>query len=118
MNGVSGASERLHLVGASTLKDETHPRRQKCSSSRVVLLFHEDWRRVKAKLQLRSCKPLICRVSSVVEQRFCKPLARGSNPLPGTNKINRLNQIFLSQSSQESPRGRLREDSGPVRSAR
>jgi hypothetical protein len=31
-------------------------------------------RRVKAKLQLRSCKSLICRVSSVVEQRFCKAL--------------------------------------------
>ena len=31
-----------------------------------------------------------CRVSSAVEQRFCKPLARGSNPLPGTNKIKDL----------------------------
>ena len=27
-----------------------------------------------------------CRVSSVVEQRFCKPLVGGSNPSPGTNK--------------------------------
>jgi MFS family permease len=27
------------------------------------------------------------RVSSVVEQRFCKPLVGGSNPSPGTSKI-------------------------------
>src|SRR5215470_2557513 len=30
----------------------------------------------------------LCRVSSVVEQRFCKPLVGGSNPSPGTSKIN------------------------------
>jgi hypothetical protein len=30
-------------------------------------------------------KPLICRVSSVVEQRFCKPLVGSSNLSPGTN---------------------------------
>jgi hypothetical protein len=42
-----------------------------------------------------------CRVSSVVEQRFCKPKARGSNPLPGTTfrsrKIaeSRINLHFL-----------------------
>jgi hypothetical protein len=29
--------------------------------------------------------PMACRVSSVVEQRFCKPLVAGSNPAPGTN---------------------------------
>jgi hypothetical protein len=27
-----------------------------------------------------------CRVSSVVEQRFCKPLVGGSNPSPGTSR--------------------------------
>ncbi len=30
------------------------------------------------------------RVSSAVEQRFCKPLVGGSSPSPGTNKINNL----------------------------
>ncbi len=38
-----------------------------------------------------------CRVSSAVEQRFCKPLVRGSNPLPGTNKINHLRSTALSR---------------------
>jgi hypothetical protein len=28
----------------------------------------------------------ICRVSSAVEQRFCKPQVGGSRPSPGTNK--------------------------------
>jgi hypothetical protein len=36
----------------------------------------------------RIAKSLICRVSSVVEQRFCKPQVVGSNPTPGTNKIS------------------------------
>jgi hypothetical protein len=31
-----------------------------------------------------------CRLSSGVEQRFCKPLVGGSNPSAGTNEINRL----------------------------
>ena len=35
-------------------------------------------------------KPLICRVSSAVEQRFCKPLVGGSSPSPGTNEIKYL----------------------------
>src|SRR5947208_2198865 len=105
MNGVSCASERLHLVEASTLNGETHPRRQKCSSSGVVLLFHEDWRRVKAKLQLRSRNSLICRVSSVVEQRFCKPLVGSSNLSPGTNKSKSYGG-FRDRSVQKSWRGR------------
>jgi hypothetical protein len=33
-------------------------------------------------------KSLICRVSSAVEQRFCKPQAGGSIPSPGTKKTN------------------------------
>jgi hypothetical protein len=33
---------------------------------------------------------LICRVSSVVEQRFCKPLVGSSNLSPGTNPIASL----------------------------
>jgi len=44
---------------------------RRCGSSGAVLLFRGGLRRVKAKLQLRSRKSLICRVSSVVEQRFC-----------------------------------------------
>src|SRR5262249_29857657 len=32
----------------------------------------------------------ICRVSSGVEQRFCKPLVGGSNPSPGTKEIKDL----------------------------
>jgi hypothetical protein len=32
----------------------------------------------------RIAKSLICRVSSVVEQRFCKPLVGSSNLSPGT----------------------------------
>ena len=35
-------------------------------------------------------KSLICRVSSVVEQRFCKPLVAGSNPAPGTIKALKI----------------------------
>ncbi len=33
-------------------------------------------------------KLLKCRVSSAVEQRFCKPLVAGSNPAPGTNFLS------------------------------
>ena len=39
-------------------------------------------------------KSLICRVSSAVEQRFCKPQVVGSNPTPGTNLINHLADIL------------------------
>jgi hypothetical protein len=46
-------------------------------------------------------KSELCRVSSVVEQRFCKPLARGSNPLPGTNKIKDLLGFSSVKSSQK-----------------
>jgi hypothetical protein len=31
----------------------------------------------------------------VVEQRFCKPLARGSNPLPGTSDLKHLSRFPL-----------------------
>src|SRR5262245_37680118 len=40
-------------------------------------------------------KSLKCRVSSVVEQRFCKPLVGSSNLSPGTNKIKCLAQIRI-----------------------
>jgi hypothetical protein len=37
-----------------------------------------------------------CRVSSVVEQRFCKPLVGGSNPSPGTGtKVKRYKYLAL-----------------------
>jgi hypothetical protein len=36
----------------------------------------------------------IGRVSSAVEQRFCKPQVVGSNPTPGTNLINHLADIL------------------------
>jgi hypothetical protein len=39
-------------------------------------------------------KSLICRVSSAVEQRFCKPQVVGSIPTPGTNLINHLADIL------------------------
>src|SRR5690349_21973794 len=38
-------------------------------------------------LELLFRKSLICRVSSVVEQRFCKPLVGSSNLSPGTNGL-------------------------------
>ena len=38
-------------------------------------------------LELLFRKSLICRVSSVVEQRFCKPLVGSSNLSPGTNRL-------------------------------
>jgi hypothetical protein len=44
-------------------------------------------------LELLSRKPLICRVSSVVEQRFCKPLVGSSNLSPGTKQSNLLRQF-------------------------
>src|SRR5262249_19632615 len=40
---------------------------------------------VKIERELLLCNPLICRVSSAVEQRFCKPLVGSSNLSPGTN---------------------------------
>ena len=40
-------------------------------------------------LELLFRKSLICRVSSVVEQRFCKPLVGSSNLSPGTNGLGR-----------------------------
>ena len=39
-------------------------------------------------------KSLICRVSSAVEQRFCKPQVVGSIPTPGTNLIKHLAGIL------------------------
>ena len=39
-------------------------------------------------------KPLIGRVSSAVEQRFCKPLVGSSILSPGTNKI-RYTHVFV-----------------------
>jgi hypothetical protein len=47
-------------------------------------------------------KPLICRVSSAVEQRFCKPLVGGSSPSPGTNEIKYLRTIWPPKSCQKS----------------
>jgi len=38
-------------------------------------------------------KSLICRVSSAVEQRFCKPLVGSSNLSPGTSNIKCLRPI-------------------------
>jgi hypothetical protein len=38
----------------------------------------------------KSLKSLVSRLSSVVEQRFCKPLVGGSNPSVGTNDFNNL----------------------------
>ena len=38
--------------------------------------------------------PPTCRVSSAVEQRFCKPLVGGSIPSPGTNEIKDLSRYF------------------------
>jgi hypothetical protein len=38
---------------------------------------------------------LMCRVSSAVEQRFCKPLVGGSSPSPGTIKKPAWNKDFL-----------------------
>jgi hypothetical protein len=51
-----------------------------------------------------------CRVSSVVEQRFCKPLVGGSNPSPGTSRISDLLGFLGSRSSQTMQLGRLWED--------
>src|SRR5262249_45934208 len=51
-------------------------------------------------------QPTGSRVSSGVEQRFCKPLAGGSNPSPGTNKIKDLSHKTEDQSSQKSRLGR------------
>jgi hypothetical protein len=39
-------------------------------------------------------KSLICRVSSAVEQRFCKPQAGGSIPSPGTTPSSSFNPLF------------------------
>src|SRR5689334_25360766 len=56
------------------------------SSKGALLLSHEGRaHRVQTLLELLVRKSLICRVSSVVEQRFCKPLVGSSNLSPGTN---------------------------------
>ena len=41
-------------------------------------------------------KPLKSRVSSAVEQRFCKPLVGSSILSPGTNKIRHFSEFWLS----------------------
>jgi hypothetical protein len=49
-------------------------------------------------VQTADCAPaksLICRVSSVVEQRFCKPLVGSSNLSPGTT--------FHAQATRQNP---------------
>jgi hypothetical protein len=48
------------------------------------------WRYDGSRPTLRARNANACRVSSVVEQRFCKPLVGSSNLSPGTNKINDL----------------------------
>src|SRR5262249_45460876 len=63
-----------------------------------------------ARTQFRVYFPRHCRVSSVVEQRFCKPLVGGSNPSPGTRKINVSKAIPGGQSSQKMLMGRTWED--------
>src|ERR1043165_2695414 len=50
-----------------------------------------------------------CRVSSAVEQRFCKPLVGSSILSPGTNRIRALQHIAALKSSQNSALGRRRE---------
>ena len=49
-------------------------------------------------------KPLICRVSSAVEQRFCKPLVGGSSPSPGTNKIKQLAKTIVPSLAENAAR--------------
>jgi hypothetical protein len=46
------------------------------------------------KAGLGRAETLICRVSSVVEQRFCKPLVGSSNLSPGTSKNRHLAPFF------------------------
>ena len=50
------------------------------------------------------------RVSSAVEQRFCKPLVGSSILSPGTNKIKELSDIPGLKSSQKMRLGRLWEE--------
>jgi hypothetical protein len=50
-------------------------------------------------------KSLICRISSVVEQRFCKPLVGGSNPPSGTSKNNCLATYFSAARQRKFARG-------------
>jgi hypothetical protein len=57
-----------------------------CSYRRFVLLFEL----ARVRMPWRRCRP--CRVSSVVEQRFCKPLVGSSNLSPGTNKIRHVSR--------------------------
>jgi hypothetical protein len=66
----------------------------------------------------RIAKSLKCRVSSVVEQRFCKPLVGSSNLSPGTNGSGRRIRAVgdMEQGAQNSEavdasgRGRPRSD--------
>jgi hypothetical protein len=63
------------------------------------------WPRVEVKLQLRPRKSLTCRVSSVVEQRFCKPLVAGSNPAPGTKRTKHISAKISSAYASDSKAG-------------
>src|SRR5262249_55448799 len=59
-----------------------------------------------ARTQFRVYFPRHCRVSSVVEQRFCKPLVGSSNLSPGTGKSNTSWIVIF----PETRLGRLWED--------
>jgi hypothetical protein len=50
------------------------------------------WRHGAADISLRIASAR--RISSAVEQRFCKPKVGGSIPSSGTNDINMLGQVF------------------------
>jgi hypothetical protein len=51
-------------------------------------------------------KSLICRVSSAVEQRFCKPLVGSSNLSPGTEQNQRLSYDSLASIFPENAFGK------------
>ena len=57
-----------------------------------------------------NAKSLKSRVSSAVEQRFCKPLVGSSILSPGTNKIRHFLHYRGHQSSQKLPLGTVWED--------
>jgi integrase len=62
----------------------------KLQERRLALTEHKSGRHlvaIRGNFQNDVREVLICRVSSAVEQRFCKPLVGGSIPSPGTEEI-------------------------------
>ena len=95
--GLPRKSETLRLCGAlGNASGRGRPRRTPQAIPAPMLALQPGDIRVRIpgwfrrRRMLTRCRVNESRVSSVVEQRFCKPLVGGSNPSAGTNDFKTL----------------------------